>query len=246
MKRNETITKKQLNTYITVMLIWGYLINAVVTFFLGDYFMYHGRATIEKSHGLLGGIHSFDTSYLFVALLVIAIGCGIGIFCTDSVKGQMIIFHISALITSPLIIEIFRMLEGAWHNEELGIKFLRNFTGRQLSVFWILAIVYVIVLYLLSCRWEKMFTKMRYTLAAASAFDLVYIAAAFFLTGKVLVPAFAFTFVLFYIGMVWTTTNMDRQEYNSYYVMMSTGKLMNLVGTAFGQQGRGRWTAWLK
>ena len=42
MKRNETITKKQLNTYIAVMLIWGYLIYAVVTFFLGDYFMYHG------------------------------------------------------------------------------------------------------------------------------------------------------------------------------------------------------------
>ena len=92
----------------------------------------------------------------------------------------------------------------------------------------------------------EMFIKVRYTLAVAVVFDLVYIMITFLLTGNVLVQAFAFTFILFYIGLVWTTTNMDREEYNSYYVMMSTGKLMNLCGTVFGQQGRGRATAWLK
>ena len=154
----EVITRKQLNKHVVLMLTWGYFINAGISFFFGTRLIHMERAIVGMKgtpfdSGEMGiGIHSLETSFLFFGYVVIAVLCGIAIHCTASVKSQIVIFHISASITSPLIIECSRMFGKG------SVQLLKEFTGEQLAVFWGLMIIYVLGIYLLSLKWEKVLT----------------------------------------------------------------------------------------
>lgn len=241
----EVITRKQLNKHIALMLVWGYLINAGITFFFGTKLLHMERAVL----GLTGpdydeylgvGIHSMETSYLFFIYVAIAVLCGIAIHCTASVKSQIVIFHISALVTSPLIIECSRMFGKG------SVQLLKEFTGEQLAVFWIMMMIYVLALYFLSLKWDRIFTGYLPTLGVAGIFLVVYVAISYILTSYLLVPVIAFAAMTGYIAFVWTLANVSRPEYNRYWAVVTSCKLMNIVGTLFGQQGRGRASAVLK
>ncbi len=234
----EIITKKQLNSHIAAMLVWGYFLNACVAYFLGDSVMNRSVGGTEAADGLKGWVLS-PTFSLF-AFVAIAVVCGIGIYWTASVKTQIILFHISALITTPLVIEASKIYD------VIGENALRQFSGTAMAVFWLLILVYVLVLYVISRQWKKMFTKVRYSLVIAAGFWIVYTMIAYLVTKMFLIPTIAFATMLFYIGLVWTTTNMDRVQYNRYYAVVGACKIMNVAGTLFGQRGRGLDSAWLK
>lgn len=234
----EIITKKQLNAHIAGMLVWRYFINAVVSFFLGDSFMNRSQGGANVNDGLVSWVLS--PTFLPFTFVAIAVICGIGIYWTASVKSQIIFFHISAFITTPLVIEASKIYDAVGENA------LRKISGTAMAIFWIWILVYVIVFYLISKSWEKMFTKVRYSLMVASVFLIIYTVLAYFLTQMFLVPVLAFVVMLFYIALVWTTTNMDQSQYNRYYAVVAACKIMNVAGTLFGQRGRGLSSAWLK
>ena len=241
----EVITRKQLNKHIVLMLVWGYLINAGITFFFGTKLLHMERAVL----GLTGpgydeylgvGIHSMETSYLFFIYVAIAVLCGIAIHCTASVKSQIVIFHISVIVTSPLIIECSRMFGKG------SVQLLKEFSGEQLAVFWIMMMIYVLALYFLSLKRDRIFNSYFPTFGVAGIFLVVYVEISYILTSYLLVPVIAFAAMTVYIAFVWTLANVSRPEYNRYWAVVTSCKLMNIVGTLFGQQGRGRASAVLK
>jgi len=242
----EVITRKQLNKHIMLMLVWGYFINVGITFFLGTKLIHMERAVLGMKgtpfdSGEMGiGIHSLETSFLFFGYVAIVVICGIAIHCTASVKSQIVIFHISALNTSPLIIECSRMFGKG------SVQLLKEFTGEQLAVFWIMMMIYVLALYFLSLKWDRIFTSYLPTLGVGGIFLVVYVAISYILTSYLLVPVIAFAAMTGYIAFVWTLANVSRPEYNRYWAVVTSCKLMNIVGTLFGQQGRGRASAVLK
>lgn len=241
----EVITKKQLNKHIMLMLVWGYLINAGITFFLGNELIHMEREVLgltgSRYEGYLGvGIHSMETSYLFFVYVAIAVLCGIAIHCTASIKSQIVIFHISAIVTSPLLIECSRMFGKG------RVQLLKEFTGEQLVVFWIMMMIYVLTLYFLSLKWNKILTSYLPTLGVAGVVFIIYTVISYILTSYLFVPAIAFVAMTGYIAFVWTLANVSRLEYNRYWAVVTSCKLMNIVGTLFGQQGRGRASAVLK
>lgn len=56
----------------------------------------------------------------------------------------------------------------------------------------------------------------------------------------------AVVYLLFFIGMNWTTTVMDRKTYNRYYALKQAGNMMNLLGMLASQFGRNTQKAWMK
>lgn len=237
----EVITRKQLNRHMMLSLVYGYFLNVIVAYFFGDFFLNYVRLS-----------DVFENQYIFVpsvpmfVMMVIVILCSVGIWCEASVKWHAVIFHVSAIITTPLIIEFSRFYTDTWYAVEKDILLLRKFTGAQIAVFWLLIMSYVVCLYLISKVWDKLFTKVRYVLPIVAAFTMLYTAIAFALTGEVVIPAVAFGIMTLFIGVSWTTTLMDQEVYNRYYVVVASAKIMNVIGTANGQRGRGSQWAWMK
>lgn len=226
---NETITRKQLNKHITISLLWGYFINVIVTLLYGTVLINYEGAILEMEGAYTAAsFHAIKTSYLFWVYIIVMFVCGMGIHFTANVRTLIVLFHISAVIMSPTIIEISKIFGYG------GINPLGAFTGKHLAVFWLMIMIYVGVLYFLSVKVEKMFDKIRYMLGVVIVFELVYTIIVLVFTSQLLIPAIAFGVVLAYIGLVWTISIQDRETYNRYYAVVTSCKLMNVMGSSFG------------
>lgn len=226
---NESITKKQLNLQIATSLLWGYFINVVVTLIYGTTLInYEGTILEMEGAGRAATFHSIKTSYLFYVFIIVLLICGMSIHFTANVKTLMILFHLNAIVISPAIIEISKIFGYG------GVNLLGDFLGRHLAVFWLMVMFFVSVLYMVSVKNDKVFEKTRYTFSVVLVFATVYIAIAYVFTGKLVVPAFAFTIVLTYISLVWSFANQDRETYNRYYAIVVSNKIMNVMGSSFG------------
>ena len=121
----EILTKKQLNKNVSLMLIYGYLINIVVSVLFGNWFLnykgtglgglsvygiIHGASDngwniwSDKPVNLQGTIYVRENSgYIFFTCLVIAIFTYIGVYLTSSIKLHVVFFHLFSLILTPMI-----------------------------------------------------------------------------------------------------------------------------------------------
>ncbi len=226
----EVITRKQLNKTMTGMLLWGYFISMAVTAVL---------AFSDK-------VYFFENEEaIFIVPICIAVSiiCEVMVYFTASVKVHTVLFHISSLIFAPMVM-ILTMLLSFWGRGSFNI--LTTLSDIQLIALWPLLMIYVVVLYLLSVKWEKMFTKMRYTLSVTAVFSVIYVLIMRMAGIQSFILAGVAVFLLFHIGLNWTTTNSDRHTYNRYYVVKEAGRIMNMFGMLFNQGGRGSSGAWLK
>lgn len=228
----EVVTRKQVNKHMMVALSYGYFLNVLVSLFCGDFFLHYQRV---PEGGV--AIYGQQASILEIIFMVLAILCMVALYCQASVKWHFVIFHVSALITTPIAIEISRMCTEVGETWEQKYLLLKKITSMQFAGFWMMIILYVIVLYLISCKWEKMFTKVRYVLPVAAVFAIIYTGIAFALTGEMLIPAVVFTLMLFFVGIAWTVTVSDREEYNRYYVVVASARIMNIFGLMFTMRG---------
>ncbi len=247
----EIITKEQVNAHITVFLLYGYFINVLVSLFCGDFFLHYVRGKSEEivtwHNGTVEEVHyNFVLSpLLFVFLLVVA-ACFIGIYFRGDVKSHLLIFHASAIVTTPLIIEISRTYTDGYVQKLKGYTLVEQFSATEMAVFWGLIMLYVLILFLLSKVWDKLFTKARYVLPVAAIFTTIYTVIAFGVTGAWKVPVVIFLVMTCFIGVSWTNAITDREVYNRYYAVSATAKMMNVVGAAMEQRGRGSAWAWMK
>ena len=238
---NDVISKKKLNLHLMLSLVYGYFVNALVAFLVSDFFLNYERtvdpATIE---GAIGTKRYFpQISPLTAVLAIVVVFSIVALYCSGSVKVHVIIFHISAIITTPFIIEFTRIYTDSWEAETLGVILLKEFTNVQIATFWIMIMIYVIGIYILSLVCEKLFSKRRYMIPIAVVITGIYTYIAFVNTGEWKIPCVCFLIMTLFVGMSWAGALMDRESYNRYYAVIIAARMMNVMGCALINQGRG-------
>lgn len=238
---NDVISKKKLNLHLMLSLVYGYFVNALVAFLVSDFFLNYER-TVDPAaiEGAIGTKRYFpQISLLTVVLAIVVVFSIVALYCSSSVKVHVIIFHISAIITTPFIIEFTRIYTDTWEAETLGVILLKEFSNIQIATFWIMIMIYVVGIYILSLVCEKMFSKRRYMIPTAIVITGIYTYIAFVNTGEWKIPLVCFLIMTIFIGMSWAGALMDRESYNRYYAVIIAARIMNVMGCALINQGRG-------
>lgn len=238
---NDVISKKKLNLHLMLSLVYGYFVNALVAFLVSDFFLNYERTVDPASiEGAIGTKRYFpQISLLTVVLAIVVVFSIVALYCSSSVKVHVIIFHISAIITTPFIIEFTRIYTDTWEAETLGVILLKEFSNVQIATFWIMIMIYVVGIYILSLVCEKMFSKRRYMIPTAIVITGIYTYIAFVNTGEWKIPLVCFLIMTIFIGMSWAGALMDRESYNRYYAVIIAARIMNVMGCALINQGRG-------
>ena len=238
---NDVISKKKLNLHLMLSLVYGYFVNALVAFLVSDFFLNYER-TVDPAaiEGAIGTKRYFPQISLLTVVLAIAVVFSIvALYCSSSVKVHVIIFHISAIITTPFIIEFTRIYTDTWEAETLGVILLKEFSNIQIATFWIMIMIYVVGIYILSLVCENMFSKRRYMIPTAIVITGIYTYIAFVNTGEWKIPLVCFLIMTIFIGMSWAGALMDRESYNRYYAVIIAARIMNVMGCTLINQGRG-------
>lgn len=240
----EKIARKELNQTICVLLLWGYFLNSLLTFLIGDFLLKVHTGGIGRLTGtedakvsienlperFLGGV--FNVEWWMVVCIVIAIGGWLASNMTADIRKQMIIFHTNSLILSPVIIAIIRMVEDPWVYL-WNVYIIQDFTGAQLSLFWMMVMLYVMVVYVLSVKWKLLFSAFKYTFSLSIMFVLIYTGIIYMHSGHWLIPGIAFGLLLPAISFNWMSANKDREKYNRYYAILRSQKIMNIISLTF-------------
>lgn len=213
---NEVVSRKQVNSTIAGMLAWGYLICAAVT-------------TIMFSTGdkLINALYANDREIVTIgvmgAVMIVAL---FSVYWTANVVIHMISFHISALLLVPCLTGIVKFMMGMFGmNSDIG-----NVSGFQVTGFWLVLVFYIGFVYILSTKWDKMFTKIRYSFLIAVIYTVVF-AMILSLTSEYWMVATVILFLFtFLIGIKWTIAVTERKTFNRYYAVRHAGCIMNVIG----------------
>ena len=144
-------------------------------------------------------------------------------------KVQMVTLHISS-ITVPLFLII---LSTVFFDNAFQLR-IRRF----LPVYWIGAMVYVLVLWFLAEVWDKMFTRDRNAVEIAVMGAVLLTGVSYLVLHEWLLPAIMFPVLTIYVGLFWSVTNTDHQEYNRYYAILSANRILNPAAVATSYRGK--------
>lgn len=221
------LDKKSLNRHIAGMLLWGYGISLIVTFLLQGHFLtekpiatYNFRTDYSEN----------DSKRIWIYMLLFAmIILGVAVRWTSSIKIQMVILHLSAIMTPMLLL----VLSPVFFNRGLQIQF-----QKFLLAFWIGAMAYVLILWFLAEVWSKMFTRDRNAVGIAVVSAGLLTGISYLVLQEWIFPAVMFSVQTIYVGLFWSITNTDYQEYNRYYAIMSANRILNPVAIAASYRGK--------
>lgn len=124
----EILTPRQCNRNLAGMLLWGYFISAVTAALAGDWLL----ANVD--------------GYWIVGIGIVAVFCYIAMYFTANVKILLAIFHIEAVLLSPLAAAVMRIAE----DMSMGSTRKQAITGKHMAVFWLAIVIYVALLF--GCR----------------------------------------------------------------------------------------------
>jgi len=213
---NEVVTRKQVNSTIAGMLAWGYLICAVVTmimFSVGD----------KLINALYTSDREIVTFGVLGAVMVVAL---FSIYWTANVTAHMISFHISALLLAPFLTGIVKFMLGMFGtNPTMG-----TVSGLQYIGFWLVLAIYIVLFYILSLKWNKMFTKIRYSLLISTIYTVVFAVILAMTSEYWLVITVILFLITTFTGMKWTMAVTDRKTFNRYYAVRHAGCMINFWG----------------
>lgn len=218
---NEVVTRKQVNSTIAGMLAWGYLICAAVTtlmFTIGkDSRIVKELFTNEKMGGpFMDG--RYGINWILWGLLIVTVIALFSVYYSANVVTHLISFHVSAILLSPLLMGVLNRMPGG------------NVSGTTFTVLWMMLIIYVVLIYILSLKWGKMFAQMRYSILVSLVYTATCTAIAtvmleYWMGAMVLLLIFTV-----FTGMKWTMAVTDRNTYNRYYAVRHAGSMINIVG----------------
>lgn len=213
---NEIVTKKQMNTTIAGMLAWGYLICAAVTmsmFSIGD--------------RLINIMYANDREIVtFCTMGVVMVVSLFSIYWTANVVVHIISFHISAVALAPFLMGSVKYMMGMFGTNPM----MGTVSGLQYTGFWLVLLTYIGLLYLLSLKWDKMFTKIRYSLLVAALYTSVF-SVILAVTSQYWIVITVILFLLTtFTGMKWTMAVTDRKTFNRYYAVRHAGCMINFWG----------------
>ncbi len=223
----ELLTRKQFNRNIAVMLLWGYLINAVITGVAGTYFLTFSEINVIR--------------WIFLSAVTGSL-CYLGVYVTASMKIHLALFHVSAFILTPLLISVYRLFRMIFNSSEASAG---NFGRINILVFWILLMGYVAIFFCLAERWGTELKDAH--LVALSAACTVLVTALFLIIWKEWVfPAVMFFAFTLYIGTVWKDGLAADQNCNRYYAVSTGSRIINICGAFWNMYGKTSTSGWVR
>lgn len=224
---NEVISRKQVNSTIAGMLAWGYLICAAVTtilFTIGkDSRIVEALFTNGKISGPLFDLT--EMNWVLWGSGIVTLLALFSVYYSANVVTHLISFHVSAILLSPFLMGILNRMPGG------------NVSWVTFTVLWLMLVMYIALLYILSLKWDEMFTQMRYTnLVAVGYTAICTVIAALTLRYWMGAMALLLLFTVF-AGMKWTMAVTDRNTFNRYYAVRHAGTIMNPIGLVIWSVG---------
>jgi len=214
----EVIVKKQLNATMAGMLSWGYILSAIVSACLLT------SGNMMKILGIDPDAGSDPIGFWIIGVVLIV--SFFAIHYTANVLSHVIAFHVSALLLSPFVFGVMTLI-GEYANTA-------NIQEATLVIpavgFWIMIIIYIVLLYILSGKWDKLFTKIKYALSVALIYTLICTIIIMFTYEARLFVVVALAYFTFTIGAKWTIAVSDRKTYNRYYAVRHAGSAVNIIG----------------
>ena len=89
---------------------------------------------------------------------------------------------------------------------------------------------YIVVIYVLSEKWDKMFTKVKYSLAVAAGSTVVAVPFILGVYEEKVMIIIVLAYLTIMIGVKWMIAVADRKTYNRYYAFRHAGSILNFVG----------------
>ena len=234
------VSRKKMNFNITIMLLVGYAINIIFSSVLWPLFLkyqgYAGEGLPSNGGGyaFIGdrSVHWNYTYLAIIACLVTVLICKALIFYTDNPKIQIATFIINSLCVSPLLLVLIQWYEDVLiiYNH-LNILTLQVFTLADIWLFWILIMFYVVIIYMISIKREKVFIKKRYILCLAGIFTIVYTFIYYLKSSCFWGPLLGIGIMLVFISFSWLRVNIEQEKYSRYDIYTTANFIINPLGT---------------
>ena len=241
----DPIDRKKMNGDITLMLIFGYLINIVFSTILWPlYEKYQGFAgdgvpgylentPIGREYSIYERSVHWNYMYMIViACLVVVLICKGIVFYTDNVKIQFVIFILNSLSVSPVLLTMIQWYEDMLilYNRMPVLKY-QAFTLSDIWLFWVLIIGYVVFVYLISLKWDRIFTEKKYMFILSSIFTVLYTGIFYIKCCYLFGPLIAFAIFLLFVSISWIRVNSEQEKYSRYDSFTTANFIINPLGT---------------
>lgn len=216
----EYITVRQLNRTIGLILIYGFVLSAVLSFFFGNIFR-NGHFT-----------------WLFAAWCIISIATELVFQCTSKLGIQFVLFQILALLLAPAVHAFIGM----------GVMGLQVITKEQVALEFLLIAIFLLLILLISMKKREFLRNYRNTAVAAVIYSALAAVGLYFSIGNrkaFLILTVILILVNVFTGFGWVSANLNKEKYTRFYAVTSAAAMFNVVSLLLSQQGRnmqgGRW-----
>lgn len=216
----EYITVRQLNRTIGLILIYGFVLSAVLSFFFGNIFR-NGHFT-----------------WLFAAWCIISIATELVFQCTSKLGIQFVLFQILALLLAPAVHAFIGM----------GVMGLQVITKEQVALEFLLIAIFLLLILLISMKKREFLRNYRNTAVAAVIYSGLAAVGLYFSIGDrkaFLILTVILILVNVFTGFGWVSANLNKENYTRFYAVTSAASMFNIVSLLLSQQGRnmqgGRW-----
>lgn len=214
----EVIVKKQLNTTMAGMLSWGYILGTIVCMVIVS------TGDLVEMLGFGNGRAINSVTFWGIGLVLLI--SFFAIHYTANVVAHVIAFHVSALLLSPFAFGIAYI-----YREMLTLgKPLASIDVFEVAGLGSMLIGYVVVVYVLAEKWNKMFTKVKYSLAVAVGYTILLTPFVWALYEERVMVIIVLAYLTVMIGVKWMIAVSDRKTYNRYYAVRHAGSILNFVG----------------
>ena len=244
-KVHDPIEQKKMNKNIMLMLLVGYTLNIQFTTLLWTVFEkfqnFAGNGIPGRYDNFKNGLDISDVygysihvnySYLIVCVcFVVMLICKGIIFYSENVKIQFLLFVVNSLILSPVILCLIKWYEGMlimWN----GLKVLKYqvFSLGDLWMFWMVMMIYVVVIYIASLKWNHIFDKYSYTLIISSIFTVLYAGIIFLIYDCFFGPLIFLGIMFAFVSFSWTRVNREQEKYSRYDSFTTANFIINPLG----------------
>lgn len=235
--QEEYMTAKQMNRTIGAMMIYGYLLSAVISWFFGNYF----REDLQ----ILKDFANWETenhAWLFWGWMFTCWIIGMMVHCTSNLTAHMVMFQIVAFTFGPAL-NVF--CYWTFHGKP---KLL--LAKEEIAVILFMMALYLLIVMLVGDRKEELFRSYGKMAMLSLVCSIPVIAVIYVMTDSLLlfiiVGIIVFMGIMF-LGLGWVTANQEYSTYNRYHAYVSANNMMNVTAMICHHSGRnnanafGRW-----
>ena len=217
------LTGKQLNFTVMIMLVYGYILNMVISLAAGNYLLnYNGQGITRQLGAVLMPYETvpYSHSLLEQAVLIVFMAGYVGIYMTSNLKLQLVLYHLVTVTLTPIFASLFNACE--IHGGENTI-----YNNYVLAAFWGALAVFVVGLYFLYLLNEAIAAKLHYMVMAAVIFTAAATAFCYVWIGEIVVPGIVLLVFTIYLAVCWTNVNKNRERKSMYYAIIVGNRIMN-------------------